>query len=36
LHLMAIEFVLNMSVLEKLFSIGARSTFRRRNVNDLS
>jgi hypothetical protein len=35
-HLMTIEFVLNVSLLEKIFSVRARSTFRPHNVNDLS
>jgi hypothetical protein len=35
-HLMPIEFVLNVSLLEKFFSSRESQTFRQRNVNDLS
>jgi hypothetical protein len=35
-HLMAIEFVLNMSLLRKSFELAARSTFRPPNVSELS
>jgi len=35
-HLMPIEFVLNVSLLEKFLFISRKSTFRQHNVNDLS